>query len=212
MARQPRPTTAEAAHVHAPGHFRGYIRHFFANLARLGKFFFANPSQRGQTPGNAAVRKYNPRMAGLPMRANLVLLVLLAALSTGCVRRTIMITSQPPGVLIWINDREVGRTPIDVDFEYYGVYDVRLELAGYEPMMTSGKASAPWWDKVGADFFAELVPADLHSEVRWHYVLTPLTEDRDALIERAAQLRLDLSVPETDDAAADPPPDDDPDD
>ena len=212
MARQPRPTTAEPAYVHAPGHFRGYIRHFFANLARLGKFFFANPSQRGQTPGNAAVRKYNPRMAGLPMRANLVLLVLLAALSTGCVRRTIMITSQPPGVLIWINDREVGRTPVDVDFEYYGVYDVRLELAGYEPMMTSGKASAPWWDKVGADFFAELVPADLHSEVRWHYVLTPLTEDRGALIERAAQLRLDLSVPETDDAAADPPPDDVPDD
>ncbi len=139
------------------------------------------------------------------MRTNLVLFGLLAALSTGCVRRTIMITSEPPGVLIWVNDREVGRTPIDVGFEYYGVYDVRLELAGYEPMMTSGKASAPWWDKAGADFFAELVPADLQSEVRWHYVLTPLTEDRDALIERAAQLRLDLSAPETDDAtAADP--------
>ncbi|MEE8155438.1 MAG: PEGA domain-containing protein [Phycisphaerales bacterium] len=143
-------------------------------------------------------------MVWLPMRANLTLFVLLGALGTGCVRRTIMITSEPPGVLIWVNDREVGRTPIDIDFEYYGVYDVRLELAGYEPMMTSGKASAPWWDKLGADFFAELVPADLHSEVRWHYVLTPLTEDRDALIERATQLRLDLSAPETDDAAADP--------
>jgi hypothetical protein len=78
-------------------------------------------------------------------------------------------------------------------------------------MMTSGKASAPWWDKAGADFFAELVPADLQSEVRWHYVLTPLTEDRDALIERAAQLRLDLSAPETDDATADPPRDGNPD-
>ncbi len=154
---------------------------------------------------------YNPRMAGIPMRANLVLLGLLGALSTGCVRRTIMITSEPPGVLIWVNDREVGRTPIDVGFEYYGVYDVRLELAGYEPMMTSGKASAPWWDGVGADFFAELVPTDLHSEVRWHYVLMPLTEDRDALIERATQLRLDLSAPETDDAAADPPLDPNPD-
>ncbi len=148
-------------------------------------------------------------MAWLPLRANLVLLVLLGALGTGCVRRTIMITSQPPGVLVWVNDREVGRTPIDVDFEDYGVYDVRLELAGYEPMMTTGKASAPWWDGVGADFFAELVPADLHSEVQWHYVLTPLTEDRDALIERATQLRFDLSAPETDDEAADHPRDGD---
>ncbi len=162
-------------------------------------------------PGNAGTPKYNPRMAWLPLRSNPVLLVLLGALGTGCVRRTIMITSEPPGVLIWVNDREVGRTPIDVDFEYYGVYAVRLELAGYEPMMTSGKASAPWWDKVGPDFFAELVPADLHSEVRWHYVLTPLAEDREALIERATQLRSDLSAPETDDATADPPRDGNPD-
>ena len=151
-------------------------------------------------------------MFRLPMWTRLIPFILLVVLCSGCVRRTIMITSEPPGVLVWVNDREVGRTPVDIDFEHYGVYDVRLELNGHEPMMTSGKAAPPWWDGVGADFFAELVPADLHSEVRWHYVLTPLTEDRDALIERASLLRSDLSAPETDDAAADPPPDDDPDD
>ena len=147
--------------------------------------------------------RYNALMFGLPMRANLILLALLVVLSSGCVRRTIMITSEPPGVLVWVNDREVGRTPVDIDFEYYGVYDVRLELAGYEPMMTSGEAAPPWWDGVGMDFFAELVPADLHSEVRWHYDLAPLMEDREALVDRADRLRQDLSNPQVDEPQAD---------
>lgn len=138
-----------------------------------------------------------------PMRANLILLGLLVVLCSGCVRRTIMITSEPPGVLVWVNDREIGRTPVDIDFEFYGVYDVRLELAGYEPMMTFGKAAPPWWDGVGADFFAELVPADLHSEVRWHYDLAPLMDDRQALVDRADRLRQDLSNPQADDSPAD---------
>ena len=148
-------------------------------------------------------RRYNSRMSSLPMRASLILLTLLVVLCSGCVRRTIMITSEPPGVLVWVNDREVGRTPVDIDFEHYGVYDVRLELAGFEPMMTFGKAAPPWWDGVGADFFAELVPADLRSEVHWHYDLAPLLEDREALVDRAARLRQDLSNPQANDSQAD---------
>ena len=150
-------------------------------------------------------------MFGLPTRANLILLTLLVVLCSGCVRRTIMITSEPPGVLVWVNDREVGRTPVDVDFEYYGVYDVRLELGGYEPMMTSGKAAPPWWDGVGADFFAELVPADLHSEVHWHYDLAPLIDDLEALVDRAGRLRQDLANPQANDSQASSAGDGDPD-
>ncbi len=89
--------------------------------------------------------------------------MVLAALAAacGCVRRTITITTEPPGTLVWLNDREVGRTPVQVDFKHYGTYDVRLEHRGYEPMMTSGRANPPWWDHVGLDLFAELTPADL---------------------------------------------------
>ena len=138
-----------------------------------------------------------------PIRVSMIPLTVLVVLCSGCVRRTIMITSEPPGVLVWVNDREVGRTPVDIDFEYYGVYDVRLELAGYEPMMTSGEAAPPWWDGVGMDFFAELVPADLLSEVRWHYDLAPLMEDLEALVDRADRLRHDLSNPQTNDSQTD---------
>ncbi len=40
--------------------------------------------------------------------------------AAGCVQRTITITSDPPGALVWLNDREIGRTPLDVNFVYYG--------------------------------------------------------------------------------------------
>jgi hypothetical protein len=110
----------------------------------------------------------------------------------GCVRRTITITTDPPGALVWLNDREIGRTPVSADFDYYGTYDVRLELDGYEPVMTSGMASAPWWDTVGLDLGAELVPGTLHSRVDWHYVLEPLDDDPEALLQRARALRARL--------------------
>ncbi len=116
-------------------------------------------------------------------------LIALGLVAGGCVRRTVTITTEPPGALLWLNDREVGRTPVEVDFEHYGTYDVRLERPGYEPMMTSGRADAPWWDTVGLDFLAELTPGTLTSHVEWHYVMEPLDEDREALIDRATELR-----------------------
>ncbi len=116
-------------------------------------------------------------------------LLVAGGLLGGCVRRTISISSDPSGAMVWLNDREVGRTPVEVDFDHYGTYDVRLERDGYEPMMTSGKANAPWWDTVVLDLLAEAVPGTLTSRVEWHYVMQPVDDDRDGLIDRARQLR-----------------------
>ena len=70
-------------------------------------------------------------------RSFLIPLLMLPLLCTGCVRRTISIVSNPPGALVWLNDREVGRTPIEVEFLYYGTYDVRIVKDGYEPLITT---------------------------------------------------------------------------
>ena len=129
-----------------------------------------------------------------PALALLGALALLAA--GGCVRRTITITSEPPGALVWLNDREIGRTPVEVDFDFYGTYDVRLVKAGYEPLLTSGKANSPWWDTLLLDLVAELVPADLHARLDWHYVLQPRDDDPEALRVRAAAIRSELTEAE----------------
>ena len=124
-----------------------------------------------------------------------LLLVLLAGLclnAAGCVKRTMRITSDPSGALVWVNDREVGRTPVDVQFVHYGTYDVRLVKEGWEPLLTFGEASPPLWDNVPLDLAAELLPFELKSTVHWHYVLEPKDDDRAALIDRGRALRSGL--------------------
>ncbi|MCZ6835566.1 MAG: PEGA domain-containing protein [Planctomycetota bacterium] len=130
----------------------------------------------------------------MAIRLSLILALFMLTTLSGCVRRTITIKSDPPGALVWLNDREVGRTPVDVEFLYYGTYDVRLVKDGYEPLMTSGKADAPLWDVVGFDLVSELLPMDLHSQIEWNYDLEPLIDDEAGLIERAKDLR--SKVPE----------------
>ena len=127
-------------------------------------------------------------------RGAIVVVLVTVAVSTGCVHRTIMITSEPAGALVWLNDREIGRTPLEVGFEYYGTYDVRLERQGFEPVMTSGSANPPWWETLGLDLLAELVPLELRSEIQWHYDLRPA--DPEGLLERARELRSRAQEPD----------------
>jgi hypothetical protein len=119
-------------------------------------------------------------------------IIALAALGSGCVRRTLTITSEPPGALCLVNGREIGRTPVTVDFLHYGEYDVQLTKDGYEPLLTSGKADAPWWDIIPMDLVAEI--GEPHADVRWHYVMEPRLTDRAALVERADALRQKLFI------------------
>ena len=121
-------------------------------------------------------------------------LLLLPLLCTSCVRRTISIVTEPPGALVWLNDREVGRTPIEVEVLYYGTYDVRIVKDGYEPLITYGKADAPLWDVVGIDLAAELLPLEFHSRVEWTYQLEPVTHDEAGLIQRARDLRSQMDA------------------
>jgi hypothetical protein len=117
------------------------------------------------------------------------LLIVATVAASGCVRRTVTIDSQPPGAIVWLNDREVGRTPVEVDFLFYGDYDVRLVKEGYEPKLTSGKVRPPIWDNVPIDFVAEVLPVNLHSRSHLHYQLEGRDDDPDALRARARELR-----------------------
>jgi len=126
------------------------------------------------------------RMRGMTRACLISLATIVVA---GCVERTISITSRPTGALVHLNDEEVGRTPLKVPFTFYGVYDVRLEQAGYQPLLTTAEAKAPWWEAPGPDLLAELLP---HNSVNivWNFEMQPKGEpDDEALIERARQMR-----------------------
>lgn len=124
--------------------------------------------------------------------------------STGCVERTISITSDPEGALVYLNDEEIGRTPCRVKFLHYGTYDVRLVKEGYEPLHEPAEAEVPLYDLPGPDFFAEALPLKFHSQIEWHFEMTPVREDPEAMINRGRQMRARLDPIEQVSAADEP--------
>ncbi len=129
----------------------------------------------------------------IPAFAACVLLV-------GCVERRIVVTTEPPGALVYINDLEVGRTPLQASFLYHGWYDVRVELEGYEPLRTEAEAAAPVYEYPPIDLVAEALPMKFRNMQRWHFVLTPLAEGaltseeaERLLTERARSMRAELA-------------------
>lgn len=96
----------------------------------------------------------------------------------GCVRRTLTVTSDPPGALVYLNDEEVGRTPVTVPFTWYGTYDVRLEKDGYNALWTKRETEMPWWENPGPDLIAEALP-DRKVELAWHFELVPAVAAED---------------------------------
>ncbi|MCH2138841.1 MAG: PEGA domain-containing protein [Phycisphaerales bacterium] len=119
----------------------------------------------------------------------------------GCVRRTIHISTEPAGALVWLNGREVGRTPVDVDFKHYGTYDLLLKKKGWEPIIDARRAPVPVLDTPGLDFIVEIMPGDTHHVVHWHIPMVPRDASRADLMDRADTLRdallsdSDASVP-----------------
>ncbi|MEM9166765.1 MAG: PEGA domain-containing protein [Planctomycetota bacterium] len=124
-------------------------------------------------------------------------LALPALLLTGCLERTITITSEPPGALVHLNDVELGRTPVTTEFRYFGVYDVRLAREGYEPVATARETGVPIWEYPGIDLLAILAPWRVQTSIEWEFALQPeptpgTTEAQameDALLERATSLK-----------------------
>jgi len=134
-------------------------------------------------------------------------LTFLTVAQAACVRRTIFITSEPSGALVHLNHQEVGRTPVEVDFLYYGDYDVRLEHREAEPLVTHAEAKPPWWDTIPLDLAAEALPGERHVRLHWHYDLEAPAADADALVDRARELR--SRIAEDPEAPADASPDTD---
>ena len=126
------------------------------------------------------------------MRAFLFSCVVLLPLIGGCVERTLSVTTDPPGMLVYLNDQEVGRTPLQHDFIWYGTYDLILRKEGYRSIKTTVPIIAPFYEWVPLDLVAELQPATLTDNHNLFFKLEPETaesSDPAPLMERAEDLR-----------------------
>jgi hypothetical protein len=120
----------------------------------------------------------------------------LPAVLGGCLDRTLVVTSDPPGATVTVNDVELGRTPLRAGFTYYGDYDVRVELEGFEPLRVRQTARAPLYEYPPIDLAVTALPVRVNHDVRWHFTLTPALEQGAApeqieagVAERARAMR-----------------------
>jgi len=103
-----------------------------------------------------------PQKSGYLLLTMALLFVLTAV---GCVRRTVIIRTEPQGARVILNDEEVGTSPVSVDFTWYGDSPI--------------------------DFFAEaLVPFTIHDQHEMFFSLEARKPvDRDQLVKDAVDIR-----------------------
>jgi hypothetical protein len=109
----------------------------------------------------------------------------------GCVEHELVVDTEPQGALVYMNNQEIGRTPIRREFNWYGTYDVVVRMEGYETLRVRQPVIAPWWQWIPFDFVAEVLPFRMTDTQRLHYTLKPTTQaaaDPQQMMRRAHDL------------------------
>jgi hypothetical protein len=97
--------------------------------------------------------------------ACLVLATGAALLATGCVQRRMTIRSNPPGALVYVDDYQIGTTPVSTDFVYYGTRKIRLVKDGFDTLTVRQPVPLPWYQVFPLDFVTEnVVPWEIRDE------------------------------------------------
>jgi hypothetical protein len=124
-----------------------------------------------------------------------ILLLAAPLMLIGCMQRELVVQSDPPGAIVSLNDREVGRTPFKKTFLWYGNYDVVVRKDGYRTLKTTDEVTAPFWQWVPFDLLTDFLP--LHDEEEMHFSLKPDTpSDPVALMANGQQMKDQLASSE----------------
>lgn len=126
----------------------------------------------------------------------IVRILIIAVLSTtifacGCVERKLTINTEPEEALIYLNDEEIGLSPVTIEFNWYGDYRVRIEKQGFETLNTHKALVAPLHDYFPLDFIAEvLIPNRIVDSYEWNFALSPYqAPQREDLINAANEMK-----------------------
>ena len=124
----------------------------------------------------------------------LILIILLILTSGGCLERQLTIKTDPSAALVELNDEEIGISPVTVNFNWYGDYNIRISKDGFETLKTHKLLKAPWYDHFPFDFFAQILSSKKHvDKYEWQFTLEPKKEvNPDQLIKDALKLKEQL--------------------
>lgn len=127
----------------------------------------------------------------LSIQAILCFLAVGCLVQTGCVRRRLMVRSNPPGAMAYVDNQPIGKTPCATDFVYYGTREIRLVKAGYETLTVNQPLPAPWYQIPPLDFVSEnIIPRKIQDYRTASFNMVPqVIVPTEQLIGRGEQLR-----------------------
>jgi hypothetical protein len=120
-----------------------------------------------------------------------LLALTLCVTQSGCVQRRLMVRTNPPGALLYVDDYPIGTTPCSTNFTYYGTRKIRLVKDGFETLTVMQSIPAPWYEYTPFDFVAEnFVPGQIHDQRTLDFRLMPqVVVPTEQLLGRAEGLR-----------------------
>ncbi len=121
----------------------------------------------------------------------IILCLALSTLLSGCVRRRMTVRSNPPGATVYLDGKEIGRTPFSANFLHYGKREFRLVKDGYETKTVIMPVRAPWYEWFPIDFVSEvLLPGKLTDRKYYEFDMQPVAiVPTPELLGRAEELR-----------------------
>jgi len=117
-------------------------------------------------------------------------ITVLGVLCCGCVERQLTVVTTPAGARVWLNDEDIGESPVTTAFKWYGDYNVRIAKPGFQTLNTHRLLEGPWYDSFPFDFLAQIVnPQHIVDSYEWSFELQPRQPvARDTLISQALNL------------------------
>lgn len=122
----------------------------------------------------------------------LILVIVCGAFSLcGCMHRRMTIRSDPPGARVIVDGKDIGLTPVSMDFLYYGTRQIQLVKDGYETLTVMQPTPMPWYQVPPLDFFSDnFLPVKVTNRHEYHYVMQRQQYvPRKELLDRAKSLR-----------------------
>lgn len=101
------------------------------------------------------------------------------------------VRSNPPGATVYLDGKEIGRTPFSTNFDFYGNREFRLVKEGYETKTVITPVRAPWYQWIGLDFVTEVIlPGKLTDHKYYEFEMIPdrIIPNRE-LVDRGEELR-----------------------
>lgn len=125
----------------------------------------------------------------------LLTLTIIFLAGAGCVRRIVIIDSQPQGARVYFDRKLIGKTPCTYEFLYYGTHHVELVKEGYANLNTSLKLKGPIYEFFPLSVFSELlIPWQITDEHKFTFKLEK-GQTKEPIISPIKKPQLDLPPP-----------------